>query len=109
MPSVLQAPPAEEKKEVYQVIADFSAETATELTLRTGEIVFVLEKDASGWWRGIKDDGSNGWFPPEFLQLVPSGPSACNTIDSALPPVSLLVRKKKKKTLILILDVDSDS
>jgi hypothetical protein len=34
-----------------------------------GEILVVVEKDDSGWWKGQLGNES-GWFPPEFVQEI---------------------------------------
>lgn len=46
------------------------------LRLVKGDIVYVLEKHASGWWGGHKEgDETTGWFPSSVAMQVPLGDS----------------------------------
>ena len=52
------------------VLFDFKAESDTEVDLKKGEILRVLNKpDKSDWWGGERlRDGKVGYFPREFVQ-----------------------------------------
>lgn len=39
---------------------------ATCLSFRAGQVIHVLNRDASGWWDG-ELDGSRGWFPSNYV------------------------------------------
>eukprot|EP00746_Dinoflagellata_sp_MGD_P005807 gnl/MRDRNA2_/MRDRNA2_111263_c0_seq1.p1 gnl/MRDRNA2_/MRDRNA2_111263_c0~~gnl/MRDRNA2_/MRDRNA2_111263_c0_seq1.p1 ORF type:complete len:569 (+),score=149.47 gnl/MRDRNA2_/MRDRNA2_111263_c0_seq1:86-1792(+) len=54
-----------------QVVADHSAIDASQLDLRVGDIVYVLEKDDSGWWGGHKEgQDATGWFPFTVVRVI---------------------------------------
>eukprot|EP00921_Rhytidocystis_pertsovi_P017357 GHVQ01027299.1.p1 GENE.GHVQ01027299.1~~GHVQ01027299.1.p1 ORF type:complete len:474 (-),score=64.00 GHVQ01027299.1:717-2138(-) len=41
------------------------------LTLRKGEKILLAGQDGShGWWYGIKQNGSEGWLSPEYVEIV---------------------------------------
>ena len=48
------------------------SEEGGELVLASGQSVWILEKDDSGWWRGVTEDGARGWFPSTYVD-VPGG------------------------------------
>ncbi|GLB38406.1 putative guanine nucleotide exchange factor for Ras-like GTPases; N-terminal motif containing protein [Lyophyllum shimeji] len=41
-------------------------QNATCLTFRAGQVIHVLNKDASGWWDG-ELEGRRGWFPSNYV------------------------------------------
>jgi len=46
---------------------------SNQLQLREGEIVYVVEKDPSGWWGGHKDGEKDpGWFPADSVRILPA-------------------------------------
>lgn len=51
--------------------------TTQMLTLVVGDVVDVQGQDGRGWWYGRKQDGTEGWFPPSYVQVRGS--------DAALP------------------------
>jgi hypothetical protein len=49
---------------VGKVISNYSAQASDEIDLVLGESVIILEKDSSGWWRGINETTKEeGFFP----------------------------------------------
>ncbi|WKY06029.1 hypothetical protein Q1695_006322 [Nippostrongylus brasiliensis] len=65
-----------------RAVADFEATAANQLSLRTGDIVCVREKSATGWWEGeLQRDGhtSAGWFPGDYVTPVANDATAQNT------------------------------
>jgi hypothetical protein len=30
-----------------------------------GEVLYISQQDPSGWWEGVKEDGTKGWIPGE--------------------------------------------
>jgi len=50
-----------------RVLYNYEAEQPTDLTLVGGQIVNILEKDESGWWKG-ECNGKIGLFPSNFVQ-----------------------------------------
>lgn len=51
---------------------NYQALNADELTLRKGDVVSVLEKGADSWWRGTLGQGQSGWFPSNYVEVIPS-------------------------------------
>merc|ERR1719158_1128871 len=50
------------------------AEPTSELSLLKGDIVYVLERDASGWYGGHKDgETMTGWFPGSKVKEYKGG------------------------------------
>jgi peroxin-13 len=56
----------------YQALFDFvPQDPAIELGLKKGDIVAILQKLEGGWWRGRKRDGSVGFVPGNYLDIIP--------------------------------------
>lgn len=54
-----------------RVVADHVAMDASQLNLRVGDVVYVLEKDDSGWWGGHKEgQEATGWFPFTVVRVI---------------------------------------
>jgi hypothetical protein len=32
-----------------------------------GEVLYISQQDPSGWWEGVKEDGTKGWIPGESV------------------------------------------
>ena len=46
----------------------YMAQNAEGLSLEEGDRVQILQKDASGWWKGTcLTDGATGWFPASYV------------------------------------------
>lgn len=41
-------------------------QNSTCLTFRAGQVIHVLNRDASGWWDG-ELEGRRGWFPSNYV------------------------------------------
>merc|ERR1712032_542815 len=39
------------------------------LKLLVGDAITVLGQDGRGWWYGRKQNGTEGWFPPSYVQV----------------------------------------
>jgi len=48
----------------------YDATEDNELTFGEGEIIYLIEKDDSGWWRGRNKKGVEGVFPSNFVEVV---------------------------------------
>ncbi|XP_073682956.1 SH3 and PX domain-containing protein 2A [Garra rufa] len=57
---------AEECMCVYVVTADYQRQENTEISLRAGEKVEVIEKSESGWWF-VRTAEEQGWVPATYL------------------------------------------
>lgn len=51
----------------------FKSDEAKHMSFAAGESVEVLEKQEE-WWRGRLPDGSNGWFPKNYVTNAPIAP-----------------------------------
>eukprot|EP01128_Nolandella_sp_AFSM9_P000042 TRINITY_DN1006_c0_g2_i1.p1 TRINITY_DN1006_c0_g2~~TRINITY_DN1006_c0_g2_i1.p1 ORF type:complete len:188 (-),score=35.95 TRINITY_DN1006_c0_g2_i1:35-598(-) len=58
-------------EEVHQARAlfDFPPENARELALKKGDVVEILKVDAE-WWFGVLPDGSEGYFPGNYVEKI---------------------------------------
>merc|ERR1712146_685178 len=57
---------------IVVAIADFDPPRSHEtqmLAFHTGDEVIATGQDGKGWWYGRKRDGTEGWFPPSYVQL----------------------------------------
>jgi peroxin-13 len=60
------------KLDFYQVLYDFTPQDPNlEMALKKGDIVAVLQKLDGGWWRARKRDGSIGFVPGNYLDIIP--------------------------------------
>mmetsp|Transcript_117207 Transcript_117207/g.184361 ORF Transcript_117207/g.184361 Transcript_117207/m.184361 type:complete len:434 (-) Transcript_117207:184-1485(-) len=60
------------------VIKRHAATDSSQLDLYVNDIVFVLEKDETGWWGGHKDgEDLTGWFPGFCVQALPEEKAPC--------------------------------
>jgi len=58
--------------EFYQALYDFvPQDSMVEMALKKGDIVAILQKLEGGWWRGRKRDGSMGFVPGNYLDIIP--------------------------------------
>jgi hypothetical protein len=53
-----------------RALYDYDATEANELSMREGDLLVLLEKDESGWWRGRNADGNEGVFPSNFVEVI---------------------------------------
>ncbi|XP_076814130.1 SH3 and PX domain-containing protein 2B-like isoform X2 [Clavelina lepadiformis] len=54
--------------ESYVAVADYKSDAKTQLRLRAGESLEVVEKNENGWWLVCNMYGSNGWVPGTYLE-----------------------------------------
>lgn len=57
----------------FKAMYDYTAYTDDELSFKEGQIIRVLEKDPSGWWKG-ELGGHIGWVPFNYVEEVPEVP-----------------------------------
>eukprot|EP00028_Trichosphaerium_sp_Am-I-7-wt_P013442 CAMPEP_0168514400 /NCGR_PEP_ID=MMETSP0405-20121227/4085_1 /TAXON_ID=498012 /ORGANISM="Trichosphaerium sp, Strain Am-I-7 wt" /LENGTH=288 /DNA_ID=CAMNT_0008533515 /DNA_START=196 /DNA_END=1062 /DNA_ORIENTATION=+ len=60
---------ADGDKVELRCIYEYEAQEDNELTMAEGDIIILLEKDESGWWRG-ELKGNVGVFPCNFVEVV---------------------------------------
>ncbi|XP_048855771.1 SH3 domain-containing protein 19 [Brienomyrus brachyistius] len=72
-----------------QALHDFTAESAEELSLRTGDVVSMVEQVDSDWYRGTCR-GQSGFFPVNYVKVLTNVPmpSKGKTVRSAVSAVS---------------------
>ena len=67
--SVRPKPRAKPKPKKCKAIYDYDAQDNDELSFRAGDIIFIKNKDSSGWWEGSLN-GVTGQFPGNYTQEV---------------------------------------
>lgn len=71
--SIITALPEEEEYsyERAQVIRAHRPTDESQLELAVDDIVYILERDASGWWGGYKEgEDTTGWFPGNIVRVL---------------------------------------
>ena len=60
---------AKKEEEMDQVIAiyDYQAQRSSDLSFARGDIITVLFRDNDNWWLGELADGSQGYFPTNYV------------------------------------------
>lgn len=66
---ILSTPPQPTRACFAQAQFDFSAQDSSQLSLRRGDIVEVVECGDQHWWRG-RAGGRLGFFPRSYVQPV---------------------------------------
>ena len=85
-PPLPPPPPPPEEPDVEQYKAKFAFEGQPgEMTLKKDDIVELVEKTDNGWWL-VKMNGSEGWAPNNYLELVPPKPKARPAAAPPPPP-----------------------
>ncbi|KAF8684726.1 Myosin Large ATPase [Rhizoctonia solani] len=74
-------PAAEPEVPTVKVLYDFAGQPG-EMSLTKGEILELVEKDKDGWTL-VKKNGTEGWAPSDYLQIVPPKPKPA---PAAPPP-----------------------
>ncbi|KAL4816723.1 SIR2-like domain-containing protein [Aspergillus spinulosporus] len=44
---------------------------ASDIPLRTGEIVYDIDRSSEGWWLGTNSAGKSGLFPSNYVRILP--------------------------------------
>ena len=74
---------------VYTAMYNFSADNADELNLAEDDVVSVLERNDSGWWKGrLRKSGATGWFPAEYVKEAPKPPVSSTAVTIVATPKS---------------------
>ena len=68
---------------------DFNAEGPGELSIRTGDVITLVEKIDADWIKG-RLRGQEGIFPSGFVEIKVDLPPKSKTTSSAPPPSALL-------------------
>jgi myosin-1 len=62
-------PPPKKKLPTVKAIYAYQASEADELTFNAGDTIYVISKDDSGWWTGVKQgEQKKGLFPSNYVQ-----------------------------------------
>jgi len=69
------------------VKGDFNASKGNQVSVKAGEIVEVLD-DTKKWWIVLKNDGSKGKAPSNFLKLIPAAVVQAHAAKLASPVAS---------------------
>ncbi|XP_053187184.1 neutrophil cytosol factor 1 [Scomber japonicus] len=65
--------------DTYRVIADYSKTSKHEITLRTDDLVEIVEKNQNGWWF-CQCENKRGWIPASYLEPL-DGPEESEDAD----------------------------
>jgi son of sevenless-like protein len=52
-----------------KALYDYSAQDASALSFRRGDVIEVLNQQPSGWWDGLLGE-ERGWFPSNYVSLI---------------------------------------
>ncbi|KAG7088582.1 hypothetical protein E1B28_012559 [Marasmius oreades] len=52
-----------------RALYDYTAQDASALTFRTGDVIEILSQQPSGWWDGLLGD-ERGWFPSNYVAII---------------------------------------
>ncbi|XP_037663585.1 nephrocystin-1 isoform X2 [Choloepus didactylus] len=52
----------------YFAVGDFTAQQVGDLTFQKGEVLFIIEKKADGWWMAKNAKGKEGLVPRTYLE-----------------------------------------
>eukprot|EP01104_Vermistella_antarctica_P006346 TRINITY_DN1704_c3_g1_i3.p1 TRINITY_DN1704_c3_g1~~TRINITY_DN1704_c3_g1_i3.p1 ORF type:complete len:950 (-),score=190.05 TRINITY_DN1704_c3_g1_i3:70-2919(-) len=72
-----KGPPGSQPVVQARATHNYQAEDDGELGFQLNSIITVLIQDSSGWWKGQGATGEVGWFPANFVQILPA---------SSIPP-----------------------
>lgn len=53
-----------------EALYEYTAQAADEMSFAAGEILSITQQDPSGWWEGIKEDGTKAWLPATYVRLL---------------------------------------
>lgn len=68
------------KEEFVIAVFDFESNEQGDLTFHQNDTIKVIEKDASGWWKGSLR-GNTGVFPSNHFKILPGRQLRANTAD----------------------------
>eukprot|EP00051_Salpingoeca_urceolata_P022441 m.365161 g.365161 ORF g.365161 m.365161 type:complete len:738 (+) comp19971_c0_seq14:2102-4315(+) len=52
----------------YRAVADYKKQEKTEVSLKTGDIIEVVDKNDNGWWFVTTETEQQGWVPATYLE-----------------------------------------
>ncbi|KAI0320546.1 ras guanine nucleotide exchange factor domain-containing protein [Amylostereum chailletii] len=107
-PSPKPSTPPQEEVESEYVLAmhDFVPEqrNGTCLSFRAGQVIHVLNRDASGWWDG-ELDGSRGWFPSNYV----NGDLGLLADDAIPPSLSRAINHSHSRSAVSVTSFTSSA
>lgn len=53
-----------------RALFDYEPEGSNMLKFRAGNIIEVLSQLENGWWDGLLDESTRGWFPSNYVELI---------------------------------------
>eukprot|EP00123_Amoebidium_parasiticum_P017195 comp23750_c0_seq2/m.41031 comp23750_c0_seq2/g.41031 ORF comp23750_c0_seq2/g.41031 comp23750_c0_seq2/m.41031 type:complete len:153 (-) comp23750_c0_seq2:610-1068(-) len=53
-----------------QALYDYDAADDTEISFREGDHIYHIKEIDAGWWTGMTQDGKEGMFPSNYVQLL---------------------------------------
>ncbi|KAI5477802.1 ras GEF [Pseudohyphozyma bogoriensis] len=73
------------------------------LSFEAGQVIRTLNKDDSGWWDG-ELDGKRGWFPSNYVEVIPHDRYWAERVSLSFPLLSLLLSSRKDGVKIVTKD-----
>ncbi|KAH6669337.1 P-loop containing nucleoside triphosphate hydrolase protein [Halenospora varia] len=89
------APPVVSKEPQYRVLYDFAGQSANEITLKTGDLVTVVQKENNGWWLAKTTSGQQGWAPSAYLKEEAPPPPPAPVPTPPAPPAKRPAQGRK--------------
>lgn len=53
-----------------KALYNYTASDKNLLTFRAGDVIEVLTQLENGWWDGLLDEKTRGWFPSNYVELI---------------------------------------
>ncbi|KAJ1719304.1 class II myosin [Coemansia erecta] len=88
-PAPPPAPPAAPQHPRHKALYDFPPQNPGELGLQAGMVYEIVDKNANGWWLGLRD-GIEGWIPSNYLSPDPEPEARRAQATPVLPPPSAM-------------------
>uniref|UniRef100_H3D3S0 Osteoclast-stimulating factor 1 n=1 Tax=Tetraodon nigroviridis TaxID=99883 RepID=H3D3S0_TETNG len=96
--------------ECCQVMFDYQPKTEDELSLKKGDVIVILNKETEdeGWWEG-ELNGRRGFFPDNFVMVIPSKDVLQAGSTTQLPERSIQQKPPFVWDMLLVLDQKSST
>ncbi|KAM7206724.1 myosin-1 [Rhypophila sp. PSN 637] len=78
-------PPAAKPKIVAKVLYDFVSDKENELSIRTGELIEIVQKENNGWWLAKQGD-QQAWVPAAYVEEQAPPPPPPVAVSRPPPP-----------------------
>ncbi len=63
---------------------DFTADDASQISFKAGDVITVHQMEDSGWWSGANPEGDVGWFPASYVEATqPTSDSSVKELSNS--------------------------